>query len=552
MSAQETPLDRLNRHMVEATGYTHDMYEVIRQAPHSNLERMEMFGRMVDESGAADDFEQWAKEKKKSKAGRKAKISFRAVCVLYMMHMDAGDNRFNAIARTLFAQSTPETFAYLGIEPEPGTKRQWYQRYYRAFNRMMALVEPWDLPRNRRATAEEYQQALATYSQLNRDRMDVIMNKLIHTTVRRLPEEIRATYAGNVAIDATLIEIVGEANPNRKNTHLDRLNVDGMSGRYRRGGNHEGRGGRRDKAGWEVETVVTVPNAPNKPHSFPILTTAVTMHQPGRIKHGPRIALGFHAQEFDESQRGYLLADRAYNGSKPERFQKHVMKLRFRSVYDYKRKNAGKHGQIDDVIFVGGRPHSMYMPQNLVTARDDYEAGLIDRVTYENRMARRPLYELKDHGRPDAEGRQRFTYPNLSKVLCIDPATQKVVKPVMKKVTFTLAPENAASMRVIKHLQSFEHKSNEWKQWYGMRSHVESNNQHVKADAETDLGNPEKRRAHGYSYQAFTAAMAFAVSNMRRIVSFLEATYEREITPPSTARTRRRTDEHGVPLPHAA
>lgn len=101
------------------------------------------------------------------------------------------------------------------------------------------------------------------------------------------------------------------------------------------------------------------------------------------------------------------------------------MKMRFRAVFDYKKKYADKHGQIDDVIFVGGRPHSIYMPEPLVTARDDYEAGPIDRATYQARMASRPQYELKDHGRPDAEGRQRFTYPNLSKVLCIDPATKK-------------------------------------------------------------------------------------------------------------------------------
>lgn len=43
----------------------------------------------------------------------------------------------------------------------------------------------------------------------------------------------------------------------------------------------------------------------------------------------------------------------------------------------------------------------------------------------------------------------------------------------MKKVTFTLAPEDAASMRVIKHLQALVHKSDEWKRWYGMRSHVD-------------------------------------------------------------------------------
>ena len=39
--------------------------------------------------------------------------------------------------------------------------------------------------------------------------------------------------------------------------------------------------------------------------------------------------------------------------------------------------------------------------------------------------------------------------------MCIDPATRKAVRPVMKKRTFTLAPEDAVSMRIIKHLQRF-------------------------------------------------------------------------------------------------
>lgn len=237
-----------------------------------------------------------------------------------------------------------------------------------------------------------------------------------------------------------------------------------------------------------METVVTVPNAPGQPDSFPILTTALTMHQPGRTKHGPRIALEHHAREFGEEERGLLLADRLYNGSKPERFQKHVMAMRFRTVYDYKVRNIGLHGAIDDVIFVGGRPYVKWMPQALITARDDFKSGRIDQQTYQSRLAARTGYKLKDHGRPDNEGRQRFTYPDLSKVLCIDPATQKAVKPVLKKKTLTLAPENAESMRVIKHLQHFEHKSPVWREWYGMRSHVESNNQYVKSDAETDLG----------------------------------------------------------------
>jgi len=97
---------------------------------------------------------------------------------------------------------------------------------------------------------------------------------------------------------------------------------------------------------------------------------------------------------------------------------------------------------------------------------------------------------------------------------------------------------------------TLEHKSDEWRAWYGLRSHVESNNQYVKSDAATDLGNPEKRRPRGFAYQALSAAMAFAMSNLRRIVSFIEAKYKATIDDSPKQRQRRRTDEHGTPLPH--
>ncbi|WP_438354777.1 class III lanthionine synthetase LanKC [Microbacterium sp. CJ88] len=86
--------------------------------------------------------------------------------------------------------------------------------------------------------------------------------------------------------------------------------------------------------------------------------------------------------------------------------------------------------------------------------------------------------------------------------------------------------------------------------WYGLRSHVESNNQYVKADAETDLGNPEEHRPRGYAYHAFNAAIAFAVSNMRRIVAFIEAQAMKVLDRQTLRRARRRTDEFGNRLEH--
>lgn len=144
-----------------------------------------------------------------------------------------------------------------------------------------------------------------------------------------------------------------------------------------------------------------------------------------------------------------------------------------------------------------------------------------------------------------------FTYPDLSKSICIDRATGKRVFPRLAQKTFTLHPNTKEAMRAIKHLSGFAHKSPQWKAWYGMRSHVESNNQYVKADAETDLGNPEKRRARGFAYQALTSAMAFTVANLRRIVQYIEAQAAAELGAKTMReRARRRTDENGDRLPH--
>ncbi|WDG18110.1 hypothetical protein [Microbacterium sp. Clip185] len=459
------------------------------------------------------------------------------------------DSRYKAIARTLYAQLTPETREYLGIAGLTGNSRTWYGRYWRAVNRIFELTYPWEVNRKSHATAEAYQVALDSYSQKKRDRSDYLMNLLVQAPLGRLPQEIRDTYAGNVALDATLIEIAGRTNPNASSVDLPRRNLDAMAGAYRRGGNHDGQGAKTDKAGWEMETVVTVPNSPKQPQSFPILTTALALHHPGRTKHGPRIAMEFHANKFDE--RGLILVDRLYNGSKAHRFQKPTRQMGFRHVYDYKLKQTGRQGGVDDVILVDGRLYVKWMPEHLQTVRADFKAGLITREVHDKRLASRAQYELKDKGRPDADGRQYFFYPDLRKVMCFDPATgNRLTRTPKTPTTFLLSPDDAVSMRIIRHLNRFAYKTPEWREWYGMRSHVESNNQYVKADAETDLGNPDKHRPRGYAFQAFNAAIAFAVANMRRIVSFIQAQAMKVLDARTLQRARRRTDELGNRLPH--
>lgn len=107
----------------------------------------------------------------------------------------------------------------------------------------------------------------------------------------------------------------------------------------------------------------------------------------------------------------------------------------------------------------------------------------------------------------------------------------------------------ATSADLIKHLQSFEYRSAEWRAWSGLRQHVESNNKFIKDDAHTDLGNSTKRRARGFAYQFLTFAVAATVANMRRIVTFIAKTAQATV-PAATLRARRPTDTDGTPLAH--
>lgn len=546
---QEAAAERFDRHMQEATGYTLAQYERVRAVGPTSLAHIQLYGRLVDESGAAGALERWHTQDRKSNAGRKPHIPFRALLILHLMHTDAGANRYHDVAKTLFARLTPDGFAYLGITVTDGTQDEWYIRYWRSLNRILALTSPWDVPRNTFLSAAAYRRALESYSQERRDRMDELINRLAHASVRRLPADIRATYRGNVALDATLIPIAGRPNYRVTDLEHDRPNLDAMSGPYTRTGRHEGKGKRKDLAGWEAETVVTVPNKPGDIDSFPILTTGLTMHPPGRIKHGGLIAVKFHADLFDE--RGYLIVDRAYNGLQPHRFQNPTRMMGFRHVYKFKKNRSGRQGAIGDAILVDGHLYVKWMPETLVTATPDFKYGRIDEATYLARIAGRSEYALKDKGRPDAEGRQRFSYPDVTKLTCIDPATGKEVEPRLLSKTLTLHPDSPEAMEIIRSLQAFEYRSDKWRAWHGLRSHVEANNRYMKDDAHANLGATDKRRPRGYAFQALAVGAAVAVTNMRRIVTFVTKQAKVVLTT-KMLRARRRRDEHGNRLAHPA
>lgn len=543
-------LDQYDRHMIEATGYTRDQYDYIRQSGPTSLDHVKLYGCFIDESGVPELLTRYDREDRKSAAGRKPQLTYRTILILLAMHIDHGDGRYNTIASTLFAKTTPETREYLGLPILLNDLRQWYLRYRHALNRALDLCEPWQVSKLHHINAEEFAAAKDTYSQVKRDRMDEVMNAFLAASVRRLPADIAARYKGNVAIDGTPLFLVGKVLPGWE-THAPRRNLNPMAGPYKRDGDHLGDGHHTNEPAWELETVVTVANKPGDPLSFPVLMTGVTMHQPGRNKYGPLIALKFHTRLFERARRHRLMADGVYNYFNAERFQVEIRRLGFRGVWNFRGKRGGKQGSIGDAICVDGRLYLKWMPVQLQTASIDFEDGLITEAVYRKHLRARVPYELLDHGKPDEDGYQRFTYPPITKDLALfDPNTNKKLKqmPKLTSTSIQVGPDSHETVHtIIKHLSAVAYESEEWAAWYGLRNRAEENNDWFKSDEATDIGNPSKRRAAGYAYNAITASMAAALSNIRRIVSHLEAE-ALVVVDRSDLRARRRVDIDGNPL----
>jgi len=136
-------------------------------------------------------------------------------------------------------------------------------------------------------------------------------------------------------------------------------------------------------------------------------------------------------------------------------------------------------------------------------------------------------------------------------VPCFDDATDEYleVSPTFTSKTFTLIPDSKQAVRIFKNLQHFAFESLDRFKWNGLRSHVEGNNRHLKDDAHSNLGAPDKRRPRGYAFQALAVASAAVVSNMRRIVTFLQGKLD-AVVDKATQRARRRRDAQGNRLAH--
>lgn len=570
----EDPEKLLTRRMLDTFGVASSddlSRERVRYGPVSKA-YLGLAARIVDQSGVMARISEWDAAARKSNAGAKAAMPYRAVLILLLLHIQMGlGANYQRIADTLAYRFDPEHRAALGIAEKASSRRGWYLRMWRSTNNLLNLMDPYPAPRNKRLDQAEFESLRDEWQSADGQRhtedrlqrIDWVCEQLLHTSVRMLPADIWERFGNNIAVDATKLQIAGR--PNSANPRRRRSNADPYSERYRREGNHDGQGARTDVAAYELENAVMVWNKPGDSAMFPSLALSITFHQPGRLSgHGLRLV---ESAERLGVEPGLVIGDRAYNNEVADTFQIPIRKKGWELVIDYKKTDLGIQSAYKDLILVEGTWYVSYMPDALANGMkaiqkeiEDPSTGdteiQVDEAALKKLLESREPYRMIPKGRPDSDGYQRFSYPRPGTYIAVDRGSGKKIRPTTPRtVTIPIDAGGASSDRrkspppAMKYVQKFPYLSSDHRAHYGMRNLVESHHKTLKDPGREDMDNKAKRSGRGYAFHYLAAALASVSVNLRKIESFFSEEHERASK--LHRRARRRKTQTGARLPQS-
>lgn len=504
--------------------------------------------------------------------GVKRVISIKVLLILMLLHVMEGRGvLFNDMAQTLTYRVRKKDFEELGLTNSTGTYKQWYYRLLNTKDHLEDLVDP--LPGNRRETPTDEQiveimrdrERRAGELRVKERRLNLLLNDLVESSVQMLGKSIRDRYRGNVALDATKIRMWGQAGVDRQRLDallaekgLDIQNENDLdeiesgtkrksrrggelvqtsnydAGFYRRDGNHDGTNSSRDIREWalELELAVMTANRPGEKADFPLLAIGVGHHRPGKTRGaGLGVLRDLQRRKYEA---WHLIVDMGYLPvSTPENLQGPARDMGWIPVFNYRRDQLGKTDYYEDLIQVEGQWYLNLMPEELINAEKDYRDALRDdrmkkrdlrmsrkakdslRQIRDERRAERENYRVKAKGRPDADGSQRFQYPDPDNYLAFDSNTgEELLKPTRSTRTI---PRDAG----LKYGQKYLHRGRKWQDYYGLRNTVEAFNSYVKQPLHTDIEDPATRQARGNTFAALVAILAIITANVRKIETFI-------------------------------
>jgi hypothetical protein len=523
--------------------------------------------------------QQWRSEDVRSNAGRKPYLDETAVLALILLQLRIGGvTLFSDMARTVMTMS-PRQRQAIGIKHDD-KDRLLYDRIGGAAYRLMALVDQYPGPRKKIPSRDEYRAIVAKRDgkkvARKRAHMRELFNALLEGSWTMLPEEVRARWDGNVAQDATLVEMQGKAgNPAATNLDEGRRSINYDGGYYRHGGNHaaitSGDAQAFKKAGntlsttvikqkdgkWgvEAELVRLIPNLTGEADQFPLCTLAASAHIPGAIVgEGARLATSLHDRGH---QLGHWVVDRAYPNGLPYQFHIAIRRLGAKLVFDYKANDLGvQTSTANGFVMVSGHwfldnlPKVLREADNVIRdAETKYENAMTGihkqsldekerekqkktaihelaqaKDLYQKQIKQRAQYMLKPKGQMTPDGIRRYLVPIDAPGYAKWKATAEFHQGKTVTMKLPTLAELAGGARAggVKDEQYYQFGTLEWKRAYGLRNTVESANRNAKRSQFEDLADPNKRSVRGNTFTYIVIALALVSENLRQMVSFFK------------------------------
>ncbi len=509
----------------------------------------------------ADRVAQWRVEDAKARhaGGRPSSIDDNAILTLLVLLALEGSPLFvTNIANVIEHRMSDEAKSLLGIHQNAADGDDWYDRCWRAVQRLLAVIDPYPAPHNRRLSVEEFKEieALRNPDEVQRreDRLNEFANALVLATWRMIPRDIRRRWKGNVCVDATPVKAHARGYSERVPASIEH-----DAAWYVRESDHRDTGDKKGRVrpkfmfGWEATIVVATSSDPKVEADFPLLATGMAFDKPG-FNVAENAMMVFHSMRKDGMPVGVAVGDRAYWPlAMAEKLQLPMRALGYTNVNDYQDNQLGIQAGHGGGIMVEGSWYCPSMPKPLVEASIDYRVKkTIDEAMWKKRIAARTPYMLHSKEAPDVDGYQPLRCPAVgasATVACPLRAESMKGEKVVLRSRVSAPPKHADRIcrqtsvsfppsAGAKYRQDIQYGTEEWHEVYATaRNTIEGFNGFIKDGAHEALADPTRRRMRGRAAQHLLTALLVMAANVRKIRAFMEGL---KATPKEKQRKARR------------
>lgn len=423
----------------------------VHQVMHDNV--VALMDTRVRSTGVLRKLEHWREDDSFDPilGGRPALISDRAILTGLLLLAKEGSPLFITSLSALFQyRLSDDSRKLLGLQKSSiafvghiGEQKRWYNNTFRAFHRMMDLMDPFPQERRHSKTYTQIQEILnahdETLEQSRKARLDEFTQLFLVMTFKVQPRDIRRiSKRADISFDQTYVGTPTTKGYSKKNLKkrvaeealIDDTRllapgpVDAHAGWHVRSGERtDSRRGTPDLTaptkgketsyawGWEANIAVRVDAESPGARRFPALALAATMSLPNVGVSEEAVSL-MRAVKATGLIPGVADADKQYwANATVDRLHDPAFNEGFTPSTEYRADRLGIQGGKHGALFVEGGIYCPATPKDLLNASVLLAKKEIDTETYRLRLKQRSAYKLHQKEREDAKGRIVFRCP---------------------------------------------------------------------------------------------------------------------------------------------